>query len=219
MIARESMQEDTATSGTGTETQQTQSGATATPNTQNTATEGRTFTQEEVSRLIAKELKPYKEARTELEKIQKAQKEKEEAELSELEKLKRELSETSPFKERVSKLEETLATYLEAEIERIPEELRGLIPDELSVESKLAYIAKNRDRLMSQSNTSQGPRVTNGTFGKIDTLLEKAKQEAEIYCAGKSEEHKNAYIRRRHEQLKSGVSGSKLADIEDLKAR
>lgn len=175
------MAEDTATSGTGTETQQTQSGATATPNTQNTATEGRTFTQEEVSRLIAKELKPFKEARTELEKIQKAQKEKEEAELSELEKLKRELSETSPFKERATKLEETLATYLDAEIQRIPEELRGLIPDELSVESKLAYIAKNRERLMNQPNTPQGPRVTNGSMGTPDKIKAEAIEKVKLY--------------------------------------
>lgn len=209
------MEENTATSGTGTETQQTQSGATAAPNTQSTATEGRTFTQEEVNRLIAKELKPFKEAKSELEKIQKAQKEKEEAELTELDKLKRELGEATPYKERASKLEEALATYLEAEIERIPEDLRGLIPDELGVESKLAYIAKNRERLMSQPNTPQGPRVTNSVNGKVDALMQQATQEAEELCKGKPKEYTEAFIKRRYESLKMqkyGLSGEPSKD-------
>lgn len=199
------MEDNTATSGTGTETQQTQSGATAAPNTQSTATEGRTFTQEEVNRLIAKELKPFKEAKSELEKIQKAQKEKEEAELTELDKLKRELGEATPYKERASKLEETLATYLEAEIERIPEDLRVLIPDELGVESKLAYIAKNRERLMSQPNTPQGPRVTNSSMATPDKLKAEAIEKVRRYYPREVEGSAswNAKVERVYSEIKA----------------
>lgn len=186
-----------------------------------------TFTDEQqakIAEIKAQHLSSYKKSQEykelhakalQAEELLKKQKEKEEAELTELDKLKRELGEVSPYKERAAKLEETLATYLEAEIERIPEDLRGLIPDELSVESKLAYIAKNRERLMSQPNTPQGPRVTNSANGKVDSLMQQATQEAEELCKGKSKEYTEAFIKRRYESLKMqkyGLAGEPSRD-------
>lgn len=177
----------------------------------------KTFTQDELNRILAKEQSKWKREHsdafakaTEFEKLQQELKQKQEAELSELEKLTRERDTLTPFKERSIALEGTLKTYLDAEIERIPEELRELIPSELSVEKQLEYIAKNRARLMNQPNIQRGPSVNNPLLGKPDLLLEQATKEAEDVCRGKPQAFKDSFIARRVETLRAqkfGLSG------------
>lgn len=195
---------DTANNGTGTEAQTTQDAATAGGQTpQNTGTETRTFTQEEVNRLIAKELKPFKEIKSEYEKIQKVMKDREELELSELEKLKKQLDETTPFKDRYEKLENTLKEYLEQELERIPEDMRSLVPD-LSVENQLAYISKNRDKLYAKTNQIGGAaRTTQSATSSPDPIREKAKLMAIELAGNKGEEYVKKLEERLYAQYKS----------------
>lgn len=124
-------EESTAKSGTATESQQTQEGTTASEEaTQSARTEGaKTFTQEEVNRLISKEVKPYKELKSELEKLREEKKQKEESEKSELEKMQTRVDELTPYKERY----ESLESYVSAELESIMSELSD--EDRATVES------------------------------------------------------------------------------------
>lgn len=71
------------------------------------------------------------------------------------------IKELTPQAERAKALEKTLETYLDAEMKDIPEARRSLIPEGLSVEQKLEYIAKNRKLLHGDGkrnvNTSTSP--------------------------------------------------------------
>jgi len=86
---------------------------------------------------------------------EKALKEAQEARLKEKEDYKAlyeqttsELSELKPLAEQVESYKETMAKLLEAQIADIPDELQGLIPDELSVKQKIDWIAKNKKLLL-----------------------------------------------------------------------
>lgn len=64
------------------------------------------------------------------------------------EKATSELSEIKPIAEQIDTYKETVARLLESEVTQIPEELRGLIPDEMNDVQKLNWIARNKAILM-----------------------------------------------------------------------
>ena len=68
------------------------------------------------------------------------------------------IGELKPKAERAEILEESLKSFLAAEMEAIPEERRGLVPDSLPVEEQLSYISRNRASLMGNA----GKSVNNG---------------------------------------------------------
>lgn len=53
------------------------------------------------------------------------------------------IAELKPVAEQVDSYEETLKGVLDAQVEQIPEDLRGLIPEEMSTKQQLDWIAKN----------------------------------------------------------------------------
>lgn len=166
---------DTGNNGTGTEAQTTQDAATAGGQTpQNTGTETRTFTQEEVNRLIAKELKPFKEIKSEYEKIQQQIKTQQDAEKTELQKALEEVQRLSSYESKATSYETVLSEILEKELESIPEEFRARIPEELSVSSKLKYIASNRDWLIEKHSTNGQARTTQMATKNPDHVMNKA---------------------------------------------
>jgi len=97
----------------------------------------------------------FKEAEKKAQAAEKALREAQEARLKEKEDYKAlyeqttsELSELKPLAEQVESYRETMAKLLDAQIADIPEELQGLIPDELSVKQKIDWIAKNKKLLL-----------------------------------------------------------------------
>ena len=78
------------------------------------------------------------------------------------EKAKSELSELKPKADQVESWKETMESLLEAQIEEIPEDLRGLIPrEELTVKQTLDWIAKNKQLLLKPV----GPDLNAGSQG------------------------------------------------------
>lgn len=77
------------------------------------------------------------------------------------------IKDLTPKAERAAALEKTLSTYLETELKDIPEDRRSLIPDGLSVEQKLEYIAKNRAILRGdgKKNVNRSSSPGNGAGG------------------------------------------------------
>ena len=72
-----------------------------------------------------------------------------------------ELSELKPKAEAFDSYRETMGKLLEAQIEEIPEELRGLIPEESTVKQKIDWIAKNKKLLLKPV----GPDIAAGVRG------------------------------------------------------
>jgi F0F1-type ATP synthase membrane subunit b/b' len=110
----------------------------------------------------------YKDADKAREAAEKALKEAQEVRLKEKEDYKAlyeqttsELSELKPKAEQFDSYQETMSKLLEAQIEEIPEELRSLIPDELSVKQKIDWIAKNKKLLLKPV----GPDIGAGVHG------------------------------------------------------
>lgn len=69
----------------------------------------------------------------------------------------KELESAGKTKEQLTQYEETVQEILAQELEKIPDDKKGLIPDELSTVAKLKYIAKNRALLMGDKSTTGAP--------------------------------------------------------------
>lgn len=69
----------------------------------------------------------------------------------------KELESAGKTKEQLTQYEETVQEVLAQELEKIPEDKKTLIPDELSTVAKLKYIAKNRALLMGEKSTTGAP--------------------------------------------------------------
>lgn len=180
----------------------------------------KTFTQEELNRIIAKESKKWEKEHsevfnkaTEYDKLQKQIKEKEQSELSENELLKRQLAELQPVTEKAKAYEEYIAKQFEELTSELSEEDKETVESlSVSITEKIA-LAK---RLIAKPNPTQnGPARANSPASKgSDPLLEKVKQEAEIYCKGKTDEYKQKFIENRYATLKAGTDGKKFEGLE-----
>lgn len=170
-------EETTATSGTTTESQQTQNAGTATAKTsQTTETESaKTFTQEEVNRMIAKELKPFKEIKTDYEKIQQKIKEQEDAEKTELDKLKEELDGYKPFKEKAEKLEAFATEQLESILSELSDEDKEAIESLSNPVTEKITLAK---RLLAKTQTNSGgaARISSQNATQTNTVEARARE-------------------------------------------
>lgn len=96
-----------------------------------------------------------KELRQQLEDLKKAREEAEKASLEEkqeyktlYEKAQEKLAQLEPLAKKVSSWKETMESLLQAQVEEIPEDMRTLIPEDLSIEKKLAWLAKNKAKIM-----------------------------------------------------------------------
>jgi DNA repair exonuclease SbcCD ATPase subunit len=110
----------------------------------------------------------YKEALKKAEAAEKALKEAQEIRLKEKEDYKAlyeqtttELSELKPKAEQFEAYKQTMQALFDAQVEEIPEELRALIPDEMSVKQKIDWIAKNKKLLLKPV----GPDIGAGQRG------------------------------------------------------
>ena len=92
-------------------------------------------------------------------------------------------AEVDKFKAEAEKavgMEATLTELLEASMEAIPKDLRSLVPESLSTQEKLAYIATNAAVLTKADpmNVGAGERGGNKEKGKIVVLTEDQKTAA-----------------------------------------
>lgn len=69
----------------------------------------------------------------------------------------KELETAGKTKEQLTQYEETVQEILAQELDKIPDDKKALIPDELSTVAKLKYIAKNRSLLMGDKSTTGAP--------------------------------------------------------------
>lgn len=69
----------------------------------------------------------------------------------------KELESAGKTKEQLTQYEETVQDILAQELEKIPDDKKALIPDELSTVAKLKYIAKNRALLMGEKSSTGAP--------------------------------------------------------------
>ena len=69
----------------------------------------------------------------------------------------KELEAAGKTKEQLTQYEETMQEILGQELEKIPDDKKSLIPDELSIVAKLKYIAKNRALLIGENRSTGAP--------------------------------------------------------------
>lgn len=112
-------------------------------------------------REVIEEKNKYKD---DLDKRQKAEEKQKQKELEEQGKYQeliaekdKELEISGKSKEQLAQYEETLGEILTSELEKIPEEKKTLIPEELPIVAKLKYIAKNRALLMGEKSSTGAP--------------------------------------------------------------
>jgi len=112
-------------------------------------------------REVIEEKNKYKD---DLDKRQKAEEKQKQKELEEQGKYQeliaekdKELETAGKSKEQLAQYEETLGEILTSELEKIPEEKKTLIPEELPIVAKLKYIAKNRALLMGEKSSTGAP--------------------------------------------------------------
>jgi DNA repair exonuclease SbcCD ATPase subunit len=119
----------------------------------------------------------YKDALKKAEAAEKALKEAQEIRLKEKEDYKAlyeqttsELSELKPKAEQFEAYKETMQALFDAQVEEIPEELRALIPDEMSVKQKIDWIAKNKKLLLKPvgPDIGAGQRGAQGGTGSAE---------------------------------------------------
>jgi len=91
------------------------------------------------------------------------------------EKAAAELAEAKPKAEKLDVFEATLKETLASAIEEIPPERRGLIPEELSTEAQLRWIAKNRALLAKAQPFDIGAGKKGGEAQKTVELTEDEK--------------------------------------------
>ena len=112
-------------------------------------------------REVIEEKNKYKE---DLDKRQKAEEKQKQKELEEQGKYQellaqkdQELETAGKSKEQLTQYEETLGEILTAELEKIPDDKKSLIPEELPIVAKLKYIAKNRALLIDGKTSTGAP--------------------------------------------------------------
>lgn len=150
---------------------------------------------------------------SEFDKLQKQLTEKEQAELTENERLKRQLAELQPVSEKAKAYEEFIAKQFEELSSELSEEDKETL-EALSV-SITEKIALAKRLIVKAPQVQNGPaRAGNPASKGSDQLLEKVKQEAEIYCKGKTDEYKQKFIENRYATLKAGADGQKFAGLE-----
>ena len=98
-----------------------------------------------------------------------------------------ELSELKPKAEAFDSYKETMGKLLEAQIEEIPEELRGLIPEEATIKQKIDWIAKNKKLLLKPIAPDIGAGVR-GADGKITSVKLTAEEQATARTFGYTDE-------------------------------
>jgi hypothetical protein len=82
----------------------------------------------------------------------------------------KELESAGKNKEQLTQYEETVQEILTQELEKIPDDKKALIPDELSTVAKLKYIAKNRALLMGEKSTTGAPIPPNSkNLSEVET--------------------------------------------------
>jgi hypothetical protein len=82
----------------------------------------------------------------------------------------KELESAGKTKEQLTQYEETVQDILAQELEKIPDDKKALIPDELSTVAKLKYIAKNRALLMGEKSTTGAPIPPNSkNLSEVET--------------------------------------------------
>lgn len=98
------------------------------------------------------------------------------------EKRGKEIADLQPQAAKLTSYTETLEKVLAAEVEQIPEAMRGLIPEQLSVEQKLDWLSQNKSLLSKPQGFDIGAnkRSTEKDAKKVDLTAEE-KQIASDY--------------------------------------
>lgn len=119
----------------------------------------------------------YKDAEKRLKALEKSAQDAETARLKEsedykalYEKEQAKVLELQPKADGADSAHATLKEVLEAQIEAIPENKRSLVPDALSTEQQLAWIARNREQLGKSAQFDIGAGEKGGTGDKSVTL-------------------------------------------------
>lgn len=96
------------------------------------------------------------------------------------------IAELQPIADRVEEQEETLKDVLDASVEQIPEDLRGLVPEKLNTKDKLDWISANSALLHKSKPFDIGAGKLGGTNNKGIDLNSEQKDLAK--AAGMTEE-------------------------------
>lgn len=158
------MPEETTISGTATESQTTQTAGTEA---------AKTFTQEEVNRILAKELKPYKESKTAYEKILEEQQQKKDAELTEVQRLQKRVEELTPYETQAKEYETDLKSIVDARTALVPADKLSLVPTGYSPAQLLKWYDAN-DKLLFGTERPAAPEGTKPITGEVDVLQSQA---------------------------------------------
>lgn len=132
-------------------------GETGTPSVNTGGENTRTFTQDDVNRIIRDRLAKY----ADYDELKSYRETTEASKLSEREQLEKKITELSPYKETASRQQVVLDSMLAQELDAIPEALRGLIPDSFDAIGKLEYIRKNAEIFKSAGNRPNMPAEPN----------------------------------------------------------
>lgn len=125
--------------------------------------------------------------------LEKAQQETERKRLEEANEYKKlyettqaELSNLKPKAEQVDTYEKTLTSILESQIADLPEDFRDVVPDGLTTQAKLDWLAKNKSKFMKAEPFDIGAGKTGAKPNKKVDLTPEQKEMARQY--GVSEE-------------------------------
>jgi seryl-tRNA synthetase len=111
----------------------------------------KTFTQEELTRIVRREIeeerkknKPLLDKAEQYDALQKQIQEKQQAEMSELERVKSEKAELEPFKGQAESYANTIKELIAEEISAIPDENKSIIPEGMPDIQLYKWLVKNR---------------------------------------------------------------------------
>jgi DNA repair exonuclease SbcCD ATPase subunit len=151
---------------------------------------------------LDEEIQKRKDLEKRLAAIEKAHNEAENARLKDqqnfealYEKVAAELADAKPKAEQLTAYETTLKETLASAIEEIPQERRGLIPEELTVEAQLRWISKNRALLSKAQPFDIGAGRKGGDAPKGADLTPEQKEFARK--TGVSEEDYAKHLRQK----------------------
>lgn len=102
------------------------------------------------------------------------------------------LNKIKPLADKTGVYQETLDTVLNAQINEIPEDMRSLIPDELSTDQKLAWISRNKTLLTKPVGPDIGAGVRGSGNGSQAKPLE-GDEKATAKSFGMSDEEYTKY--------------------------
>ena len=138
--------------------------------TQNVESEGKMFSQEELNSIIKKRLEKF----SDYEDLLKYKETSEAEKLTEVEKLQKQIAELQPYKEKVESANSILESLYESELEQIPEDKRGLIPQQFTTSEKLEYIQTNKQFLTNGKPNIKTPSESQrGTETDSDLIFGK----------------------------------------------